>query len=53
MGFENRDYYREPEWSPRGGGGETPVCRWLIVLCVLVFIGQQFEALAVVRWLAF
>ncbi len=52
MGFENRDYYREPEWNPRGGSGETPVCRWLIVLCVVVFIGQQFESLAVARWLA-
>jgi len=51
MGFENRDYYREPEWN-RGGGGEHPVCRWIIGLCVVVFLGQMIPSLEVERWLA-
>lgn len=55
MGFENRDYYRDPDWTPPSGGGggrQNPACRWIIGLCVVIFIGQQVESLAVARWLA-
>jgi membrane associated rhomboid family serine protease len=56
MGFENRDYYRDPDWTPpaSGGGarGQNPACRWIIGLCIVVFLGQQVESLEVARWLA-
>ena len=40
MGFENRDYYREPDW---GGGrsADSSAIRWIIVLSVVVFLAQQ------------
>lgn len=49
MGFENRDYYRDPEWQP--DRGDHSAIRWLIVLCVVVFVGQLIDA-RVTRWLA-
>ncbi len=55
MGFENRDYYRDPDWTPPsevGDRGQNPVCRWIIGLCVVVFIGQHIESLETSRWLA-
>ena len=53
MGFENRDYYRDTEWSPSssGRGNQHTVCHWIIGLCVVIFLGQQIESLAVERWL--
>ncbi len=51
MGFEDRDYYRDPEWQPAGGGGKS-VIHWLIGLCVVVFIGQNIGSLRVTEWLA-
>ncbi len=47
MGFEDRDYYRDPDWQP--GGGQSSV-RWLIVLCAVVFLGQMVDA-RVTEWL--
>ena len=47
MGFEDRDYYRDPDWQP--GGGQSAV-RWLIVLCAVVFLGQMVDA-RVTEWL--
>lgn len=41
MGFENRDYYRDPEWQPERG--EPSAIHWLIVICVGVFIGQMLD----------
>ena len=53
MGFEDRDYYRDPEWQPEGsGGGGSSAIRWLIGLCVVVFIGQNIGSLHVTEWLA-
>lgn len=53
MGFENRDYYRDPEWEPEGrGGGGSSVIHWLIGLCVVVFIGQNIGSLRLTQWLA-
>ncbi len=55
MGFENRDYYRDPDWTPpseSGPRGQNPVCRWIIGICVVVFIGQQIQSIEVARWLA-
>lgn len=49
MGFEDRDYYRDPEWEPDRGGRSA--VRWLIVLCVGVFVGQLLDA-RVTEWLA-
>ena len=48
MGFEDRDYYRDPDWQP-GGSGQSAV-RWLIVLCAVVFLGQMVDA-RVTEWL--
>ena len=42
MGFEDRDYYRDPEWQLDRGGNSA--VRWLIVLCIGVFIGQLIDA---------
>ena len=50
MGFENRDYYRNEDW-PREGGRANPVCRGIIAVCVVVFIGQMLSP-EVDRWLA-
>ena len=47
MGFEDRDYYRDPDWQP--GGGQSAV-RWLIVICAVVFLGQMVDA-RVTEWL--
>ena len=55
MGFENRDYYRDPDWTPPSASssrGQNPICRWIIGICVVVFIGQQIQSLEVARWLA-
>lgn len=49
MGFEDRDYYRDPEWQ-RERGGRSAV-HWLIVLSVGVFVGQMLDA-RVTGWLA-
>ena len=49
MGFENRDYYRDPDW-PSDRGDHSAV-RWLIVLCIGVFVGQLVDA-RVTDWLA-
>ena len=49
MGFENRDYYRDPDWQP--DRGDHSAIRWLIVLCIGVFIGQMVDA-RVTEWLA-
>lgn len=49
MGFEDRDYYRDPEWEP--DRGDRSAVRWLIVLCVGVFVGQLLDA-RVTEWLA-
>lgn len=51
MGFEDRDYYRDPEWQPESGGGSS-VIRWLIGLCVVIFIGQNIVSLQITEWLA-
>lgn len=48
MGFEDRDYYRDPEWQPDQGGQSA--VRWLIVLCAIVFLGQMLEP-RVTTWL--
>lgn len=49
MGFEDRDYYRDPEWqSDRGGHSAV---RWLIGLCIGVFVAQMLDA-RVTEWLA-
>lgn len=48
MGFEDRDYYRDPDWRP-GGSGQSAV-RWLIVICAVVFLGQMLEP-RVTTWL--
>lgn len=50
MGFEDRDYYRDPEWQPERRGGSSAV-HWLIGLCVVVFIGQNIGSLHVTEWL--
>jgi len=42
MGFEDRDYYRDPEWQPDRGGHSA--IRWLIALCIGVFVGQMMDA---------
>ena len=52
MGFEDRDYYRDPEWQPEGGGGGSTAIRWLIVLNVIVFVGQMIGSLHVTEWLS-
>ncbi len=52
MGFEDRDYYRDPDWQPEGRSGGSAVIRWLIGLCVLVFIGQNIASLRVTESLA-
>ena len=49
MGFENRDYYRDPDWQP--DRGDHSAIRWLIVLCIGVFIGQMVDP-HVTEWLA-
>lgn len=49
MGFEDRDYYRDPEWQP--DRGDHSAIRWLIVLCIGVFVGQLIDA-RVTNWLA-
>lgn len=49
MGFEDRDYYRDPEWQPERGGRST--VHWLIVLCIGVFVGQLING-GVTKWLA-
>jgi membrane associated rhomboid family serine protease len=41
MGFEDRDYYRDPEWQPERG--DHSAVRWLVVICVVVFIGQMID----------
>jgi membrane associated rhomboid family serine protease len=51
MGFEDRDYYRDPEWQPEGRGGWSAV-HWLIGLCVAVFIAQNIGSLRVTEWLS-
>src|SRR5262245_43541146 len=40
MGVYDRDYYRND--PPRGGvlGGVAPVCKWLIAINVITFVGQ-------------
>lgn len=48
MGFEDRDYYRDPEWQPDRGAQSA--VRWLIVLCAVVFLGQMLEP-RVTTWL--
>ena len=48
MGFEDRDYYRDPDWQP-GSSGQSAV-RWLIVLCAVVFLGQMLDT-RVTDWL--
>ena len=48
MGFEDRDYYRDPDWRP-GSSGQSAV-RWLIVLCAVVFLGQMLDT-RVTDWL--
>lgn len=49
MGFENRDYYRDPDWKPEGNG--PTAIHWLIVLCIAVFIGQMIRSWHVTEWL--
>ncbi|MFM9961071.1 MAG: rhomboid family intramembrane serine protease [Planctomycetaceae bacterium] len=53
MGFEDREYYRDPEWQPEGGGGGggSTTIRWLIGLSVVVFLGQNIGSLRVTEWL--
>lgn len=49
MGFEDRDYYRDPEWQPEGG--RHSAVHWLLALSVAVFVGQMIPALGVQDWL--
>lgn len=49
MGFGDRDYYRDPDWRPNGS--ENSAVRWLIVICIGVFIGQLIDV-RVTDWLA-
>lgn len=48
MGFEDRDYYRDPDWQP--DRGDHSAVRWLIVLCAIVFVGQLIDG-RVTKWL--
>ncbi|MFT5522744.1 MAG: membrane associated rhomboid family serine protease [Pirellulaceae bacterium] len=41
MGIENRDYFRESSnYSAFGGGGLSPVCKWLMIITVVVYVAQ-------------
>jgi membrane associated rhomboid family serine protease len=51
MGIENRDYYRDsPVYSDGGGGGGwsagsvAPVCKYLLIITIAVFVLQLFTA---------
>ncbi len=51
MGFEDRDYYREPEWRPGGNHGQW-ACRWILAATVAVFVGQMIKSWPITEWLA-
>lgn len=40
MGIYSRDYVRESPGSAGGFSGETPACKWLILITVIVFVLQ-------------
>lgn len=50
MGFENREYYRDPDWQPGRASGHSAVF-WLIVLSVVAFVGQLIFRPHFAEWL--
>ena len=38
MGIYSRDYVREPSGGRHGWGDDTPACKWLIIITVVVFL---------------
>jgi membrane associated rhomboid family serine protease len=48
MGIENRDYFRDSSGYSDGGGwgfgSVTPVCKYLLIANIVVFVGQIFLA---------
>lgn len=40
MGIYSRDYVREPSGQTYGWGADTPACKWLIIVNIVVFVLQ-------------
>jgi membrane associated rhomboid family serine protease len=40
MGIENREYYRDSSNFGGYGDGLSPVCKWLLIITVVIFVSQ-------------
>ena len=55
MGIYNRDYMKDGGAGPVWGGGSSgfpPVCKWLIIATVGVYVAQMFGGTGLENWLA-